>query len=321
MIVMKKIIIALLLVVATSPLATAQVKSDDFGRVIINAYLPSSLSLANEARNLLETKLKEMASVNGVGGSSANPRFIITANVNVATKDIIAGAPTKVSQKINVTLFVGDAVSDTVFSSMPLNLIGIGNNENQSFIDAFNSINPRDKLTKDFLAEGERKILAYYSAQCSVLAKEAETLANRQQFDEAIYKLALVPQASKGCYMKSQQSMQKIYKQKIDYDGAGLLAKAKTLWIAEPNVSGAESIRALINDINPNASCYPEIAPFVKKIQAKILADEKQHWQFEMKQYKDKVASEKRQQDAWRQIAFEFARNLPNIISYSYIIW
>lgn len=38
-----------------------------------------------------------------MGGSQANPRFIITANVNVGTKDIIAGPPQMIAQNIEVT--------------------------------------------------------------------------------------------------------------------------------------------------------------------------------------------------------------------------
>lgn len=315
----------------------------DFGRIIINPYLPSSLSIPNEARNLLETKLKEITSLNGMGGSSANPRFIITANVNIATKDIIAGAPTKVSQRVSLTLFIGDAINNTVFSSTTLSLIGVGDNENKSFIESFNNLNPRNKLIVDFVEEGKNKIISYYSAQCDFITKDVETLINKRQYDEAIYTLALVPQVCKDCYIQSQNKMQAVYKQKIDYEGALFLARAKAIWMAMPNSSGAEDVRRIINIINPMAECYREIAPFIKMIQEKILADEKRQWQFEMKQYADNlerekkeyadnlehkkkeydnnVEIEKRRLEACRQIAVEYAKNQPKTISYSYIIW
>ena len=76
---MKKII-AILIISFTSLSSNAQVTLDDFGRIIINTYLSDHLLLPIEAKNLLLTKLNQMTSNHGMGGSQANPRFIITAN-------------------------------------------------------------------------------------------------------------------------------------------------------------------------------------------------------------------------------------------------
>jgi hypothetical protein len=83
---MKKIIIGLIAVVFITQV-NAQVKLDDFGRIVLNTYLPDNIAIPSEAKNLLLTKLNQITSNNGMGGSQANPRFIITANVNVGTKD------------------------------------------------------------------------------------------------------------------------------------------------------------------------------------------------------------------------------------------
>ena len=60
---------------------SAQVKSDDFGRIILNTYLPEELTLPGEAKDALINKLNQISSNNGMGGSQVNPRFIITANI------------------------------------------------------------------------------------------------------------------------------------------------------------------------------------------------------------------------------------------------
>jgi hypothetical protein len=329
---MKKHVITLIIIISISTIAYAQISLNDFGRIILNSHLPSSLPVPNEAKNLLETKLKEIATINGLGGSDFNPRFIITANINIGTKDIIAGAPAKMSQRISLTLFIGDAISNTVFSSTTLNLIGVGDNENKSFIEAFNSINPRSNSIKELIEEGKNKIISYYLNQCEFISKNVETLISKQQYDEAIYTLALVPEVCKDCYIQSQDKIQTVYKQKIDYEGAVLFSKAKSIWMSAPNSKSADNIRTLINNINHRAACYPEIAPFVKQIQAKVLADEKQQWQFDMKQYTDnlerekkeyadKVEIEKQRLETCRQIAVEYAKNQPKTINYSYIIW
>ena len=137
----------------------AQVKLDDFGRIVLNTYLPDNIAIPSEAKNLLITKLNQITSNNGMGGSQANRRFIITANVNVGTKDIIAGPPQMIAQNLEVTLFVGDAVTNTIFSNTTLSLNGVGTNENKAFIDALKTINPKNKEVLAFLVEGKTKII------------------------------------------------------------------------------------------------------------------------------------------------------------------
>ena len=95
-----------------------------------------------------------------MGGGQVNPRFIITANVNIGTKDIISGPPQMIAQNLDVTLFVGDAMTNTIFSSTTLNLKGVGTNENKAFIEAFKTINTKNKEVLTFLEEGKKKIIS-----------------------------------------------------------------------------------------------------------------------------------------------------------------
>jgi hypothetical protein len=329
---MKRIILLLILSVGMIVSSYSQIKLDDFGRIVINTYLPNNLQIPSEAKRLLETKLNEITSVNGMGGSQVNPRFIITASVNVITKDILAGTIPKTAQRINVTLFVGDAINNTVFSTTNIILMGVGVNENKSFISAFNSINSKNKEVAEFIEVGKNKIVSYYAAECDLITKEVETLVIKQNFDEAIYKLALIPKVCKDCYISAQKSIQDIYQQKINYCGNELLNKAKALWAAEQNPTGATKAGELLNQINQYATCYPNIKPFIKTMEMKITEDEKQQWQFEMKQYSDNLELEKKQREndmilekdrinAWRQIAAEYAKNQPKTVEYTYIIW
>ena len=181
---MKKLI--LLILIAFQFNGTAQVKLDDFGRIVLNTYLPDNSSIPAEAKKALETKLSQITTNNGMGGSTANPRFIITAVLNVTTKDIVPGPPQMIAQNIEVTLFVGDAITNTSFSNTILSIKGVGTNENKALIDAIKNINPKNKEITDFLEEGKNKIITYYVTQCDFIIKDAETLAKQEKFDEAI---------------------------------------------------------------------------------------------------------------------------------------
>ena len=357
---MKKIISILCLTVVAIA-SQAQVKLEDFGRIILNTYLPDNLSLPPEAKNLLMTKLNQITSNNGIGGSQANPRFIITANVNVGTKDIIAGPPQMIAQNIDITFLIGDAITNTIFSNSTLSLKGVGTNENKAFIDALKTINPKNKELLVFLEEGKTKIINYYSTNCDFIIKDAQTLVKQEKYDEAIYQLSLVPDVCKDCYFKCLDSLTQIYQQKIDADCKVKFNEAKVTWTAAQTPNGAEKAGDILSTINPMAVCQPEISNFTKKIDAKLKADEKARWQFKMKQYADKIAMQKEQvriaeekgkrddnyrenqsqRDAisqekqsfrnfeldkirvnsYRVIAVEQARNQPKTLTYNNIYW
>jgi hypothetical protein len=357
---MKKIISILSLIFFAS-FANAQVKLDDFGRIILNTYLPDNLSLPLEAKNFLTTKLNQISSNNGMGGSQVNPRFIISANVNIGTKDIIAGPPQMIAQNIDITLFVGDAVTNTIFSNITLSLKGVGTNETKALMEAFKTINPKNKELVAFLDEGKNKIINYYSSNCDFIIKNAQTMVKQEKYDEAIYQLSLVPDVCQECYFKCLDTLTSIYQKKIDADCKVKFNDAKMAWTAAQNPAGAEKAGDILSTINPMASCQYEVTKFINNIDAKLKADEKARWQFKMKQYADKIAAQKEQvriaeekgkrddiyrenqsqRDAiaqekqssrnyeldkirinsYKEIAVEQAKNQPKTINYNNIYW
>jgi hypothetical protein len=255
-----------------------------------------------------------------MGGSSVNPRFIITAVLNVTTKDIISGPPQMIAQNIEVTLFVGDAITNTAFSNTIVSIKGVGTNENKALIDAIKNINPKNKDITAFLEEGKNKIINYYATQCDFIIKDAETLAKQENFDEAIYKLALVPEICKECYFKTSELIGNLFQQKIDTDCKAKLSKAKRLWSGQQNIRQAEEVIAVLSDINPNAACYAATTTFTKEINAKIKADEKARLELALKKYNDKMELEKQQINAYKEIAVEYAKNQPKTVTYNNII-
>jgi hypothetical protein len=296
-----------------------------------------------------------------MGGSQVNPRFIITANVNVGTKDIIAGPPQMIAQNVDVTFFIGDALTNTVFANMAMSLKGVGTNENKAFIEAIKTINPKNKDISAFVEEGKNKIISYYSTNCDFIIKDAQTLVKQEKYDEAIYQLSLVPEVCQECYFRCLDTLSSIYQQKIDTDCKIKLNEAKVTWTANQTPEGAEKAGDILSAINPMSSCQTDVDALVKSIDSKLKTDEKARWQFKMKQYADKIAAQKEQVriaeekskrdddyrenqaqrdainqerqskrnheldkirvNAYREVAVEYARNQPKTITYNNIYW
>jgi hypothetical protein len=256
-----------------------------------------------------------------MGGSQANPRFIITANVNVGTKDIIAGPPQMIAQNIDITFFVGDAVTNTIFSNTTLSLKGVGTNENKAFIDALKTINPKNKELLAFLEEGKTKIINYYSTNCDFIIKDAQTLANQFKFNEAIYELMIVPDVCKDCYFKSKDEAGIIFKKKIESDCTEKLKEAKLIWAAEPTEQGALKASAIIISIVPSDNCKTEINKLSIEIKNKLQLEQKKKYDFEMLEMQKRYDTEQKRLDAEREIAVEQAKHQPQTFTYNHIYW
>ena len=317
---MNKLVCVLFLFIGAS-LYSQEINKEDFGRIVLNSYLPIDLNIPSEAKEALKTKLDQISSINGLGGSQLNPRFIITANIIVGTKDIIAGPPQMIAQNLDINFFIGDAISNTIFSSVIIQLKGVGTNENKAFIDAIKNIIPKNKEVVAFLEEGKTKIINYYSTNCDFFLKDAQALTKIEKYDEAIYKLTLVPDVCKECYFKCLDTLSVIYQKKIDADCKIELNKATNIWNANQNPEGAEKAGDLLSTINPQSNCQTDVNTLMKTIDAKLKSDEKVRWQFKMKQYQDNILLEKNNINAYKELAVEYARNLPTTVTYNNIYW
>lgn len=102
---MKKFIAVLILTVATIS-SNAQDKLSDVNRIVLNTYVPTQAEpLPDQAKSLLENKLSQIASSNGMGGSAINPRFVLMANIAIITKDIIPGPPQMLAYNLEITFY------------------------------------------------------------------------------------------------------------------------------------------------------------------------------------------------------------------------
>jgi hypothetical protein len=313
--------IAILLFTFVAITTNAQVKLDNFCRIVLNTYLPDNIAIPTEAKNLLITKLSQITSNNGMGGSQANPRFIITTNVNVGTKDIIAGPPQMIAQNLDVTLFIGDAVTNTIFSNTTLSLKGVGTNENKAFIDALKTINPKNKEILAFLEEGKNKIINYYSTNCDFILKEATTLSDQFKFNEAIYKLMMVPNVCKECYFKAKDAATFIFNKKIQSDCTENLKEAKLIWAAEPTENGALKASAIMINIIPSDNCKTEINKLESEIKNKLQLEQKKKYDFDRLEMQKRYDTEQKIIDAQKEISIEYLRNQPKTITYNNIYW
>lgn len=263
-------------------------------QIYISVVQPDRNEIPSEAGKQLERKMIQFLTSNGISSQDANNRFVITAKADITSKDIVASTPQRVSEKIDLTLVIGDMVENKIFETVTIPLIGIGTNENKAFISAINQVKPQKAELVEFLDHAKRKIVDYYAVRCSQIIKDAQKLASANNFDEAIYQLMQVPDIC-DCAKECQNLMIEYTIKRNNAIAAQLFNEAKARWAASPTSEGASDVADIIARIPAGTSCQKNVDALIKSINTKLREDEKREWAFKMKQYDDAQEKEKRE--------------------------
>ena len=241
----------------------SQGKLDDAARIVLTSVVSDQIEgLTPSAQSNLLSKLNQITTKCGMGGSSLDQRFIITANVVVLTKDITPTAPPMHAYTLDVGLYIGDGIDGTLFSSTSVSLKGVGETETKAYMAALKNLKTSDPRYQTFLEEGKNKIVAYYNSKCDFILQTAETNANQKKFEEALAILSTIPEVCKECFDKAQEKSKDVFKRYIDNKCAEDLTKANAAW-ATFNDSTAISY---LSQIFPDAKCYNDALSLIKQI-------------------------------------------------------
>lgn len=277
-------------------------------------YLPISVYAADDsesfpqgAKAMIENKLTQLLTKNGIAGLDYLGQFVLTVTTTPLDKDIIAGPPAKIAEKMEMNLYIVDAYAKTVFSSTSFTVRGLGETENKCYLNAISHMPLQTPQVTQFISDGKRKIVAYYDHEGEALIKKARFLAKQKDYEQALYLVSLIPQQSRH-YDAALTAGLEIYQQQIDNECNIYLAAARQAWAAEQNAKGAAAAGEYLANILPDAGCYDEAMALYREIKGKVLDD----WKFEMKKYQDGIDIQKLQIDAARQVGIAYGTHQPS---------
>ena len=277
-------------------------------------FLPISVYAADNSENfpegakaMIENKLTQLLTRNGIAGLDYMGQFVLTVTTTPLDKDIIAGPPMKISEKMEMNLYIVDMYAKTVFSSTSFSVRGLGETENKCYLNAISRMPLQSPQIAQFIQEGKEKIIAYYDHEGEMLIKKAQFLAKQKKYDEALFWVSLIPQPCKH-YDTALAAGQAIYQQYINNECNVNLAAARQAWAAHQNADGATAAGEFLAKILPDAGCYGDAMALYKEIKGKVLDD----WKFEMKQYQDGVDLEKQRIEAARAVGVAYGTHQPS---------
>ena len=266
----------------------------------------SSEDFPQGAKAMVENKLTQLLTRNGIAGMDFAGQFVLTATTTPLDKDVIPGPPMKVSEKMEFNLFIADVYAKTIFSTTSLTAKGIGENENKCYLNAIRNMPLQSPQIAQFISEGKAKIIEYYDHEAPAMIKKAQVLAKQKSYEEALFIIALIPQQCQH-YDAALAAGLEIYQMHVDNECNINLAAARQAWAAEQNKAGAYAAGEYLANILPDAGCYDEAMALHKEIKSKVLDD----WKFEMKKYQDGVDLEKQRIEAMRQVGVAYGSHQP----------
>lgn len=285
-------------------------KSDDYERIAIDVFVPPNVeNIPNHAKSLLQSKLTEVATQNGLGGEGIASRFLLTAKMNVLTKDITPTAPPMETYTFDVYLYIVDNIDKIVLTSTSFTTKGAGTNKNKAYTSALRTVNLKNQNIQRFLASGKKEIISYYNSKCDFIIAKANSLASQNRFGDAIATLSSVPEVCKDCYMKSLDAIGPIYQEYINHECATYLNMAKGRFAASPDSNGAADAVALLALIDPDSDCFDNAGDLINKVELKMRQDENRNWSFMERVWGDKVNLERLRIKAYRDVGVAFGEN------------
>ena len=276
---------------------------DNTQRIAIKPYY-SLTKIDNKNGNLLLSKMNKLLAKGGL--SSYYSRYIMWPSIEVGSTEATATAPVMYVTEADVTFYIADNITQTIFGQISYTVKGVDKKENKTLYKALKKIKSTDSESIEFLELTKSKIIEFYNSKCDFILKEAESMAERKEYDKAINSLISIPEECTDCFIKCQDAAVNIYKQKMENECMGLIAKAKTAKVKD-NFDLAVSY---LSTILPDVSCYEDAQSLLKEIEDEgMTMEEKREWDFKVKLHNDTINIEQQTIDAIKKIGVAYGEN------------
>ncbi len=288
--------------------------AQDEQKISLSSYVAENCGVPTTSQSNLDAVLKHVITGSGFA-EEYNQRFILTAKVDVINEEILsATTPPMYSYTLSYNLYIGDGIQGTLFASTQVESKGTGKSKDKAYSQALKGFKNNNPQMRAFVEEGKRKIIDYYNLNGASIIKNAQTLAQNQQFDEALWQLSTIPSACTALYNQANDLMMQIYDQQITQEGASMLAEARAIWNAGQNRDAADRAGALLAQINPQSPAFKEAQQLHNQIAAKVKAIDSREWAFRLQKQKDATSIAKAQISAAKEVAVAWAKNQPRTI-------
>lgn len=264
-------------------------KAQDTRKIVLSPYVAENSGVPKASMSVLENKLKSLITNAGFG-SDYPDRMVLTARVTPVSEDVTPTAPPIYVYTLNFDLYIGDAMTGTMFSTTQIEGKGSGKTKDQAYLAALKSIKPGSPALQAFIKEGQQKVIDYYQTNGPGIIRKAQSLVEQQKYDEAAFQLMSIPEACPALYEQANRELELLFYKQIDEEGQRHLAAARKEWAAGQDMDAANRAGEHLAQINPASPCYKQAEAFQQEIAQRVKQLSDREWNFKMMQYKNDAA-------------------------------
>lgn len=266
--VVRRVLEVLLLLSVSINSIMAQTTLTSKEMIAISPVVCDALELDTYSQKMLNMKLMQIVTANGFGSTSC--RYALVPNMVIIDKQVTATAPAMYSVEFELSLYVVDVVEEIIMSETSLILKGLDRIESKAFTSGINNIATRSPQLKLFMDKSRTSILDYYATRTMTLLKKAESLAERELYEEAMEVLSPIPE-SVDEYPVVADALVAIYKKKLDKDAKVIMQLVHQLTSQEKY----DEAFAELSKIDPASNYWNDANAEIDKIIATIEARKK----------------------------------------------
>ena len=237
--------------------------------IAIRPVLSENLNLPPEAAHTLEQKLMQLTVQNGFGATGGT--FALTADIQILDRQVTKSAPAQYVMDLELSLWVVNLEEQIVVAESSIRLKAIERSEYKAWVRAINSINARSPQLRKFMKVARSQILDYYTVRIPKLIAQAQSLADRAEYDKALALLAGIPECVEE-YALVAQKMSQIYIQMVDKFAMTSIQEAKAKLALKDYKSALE---ALVY-VDPISTHFAEADQMIAQVYRQLNPEEKE---------------------------------------------
>ena len=302
---MKRLLVCVLFLLGGGLNVFAQQMLDSEVMIGVTPALPAKMDIPEQAQKVLLQKLRQVSTQNGFGSFSGD--FVLTANPLLTNKSVAEIIPPQTLIELEISIYLLNIQEQIIVDEIAISGKGLNSNETRAFIQAIQVVNPRSPAVRTFMKGCREKITAYYTTRVPALLAKAQSLAEREQYQEALAVLSSVPE-SVDEYSAVAEQMVAIYLKEIDKKASGILQGVKAALATKDYEKALE----LLLQIDPSSTYFKEASTLIDSVKANIDAQEKTELEERQRALDDRMKLEKMRLEAAQKMGASYAQETEN---------
>lgn len=163
---MKKIrlILLALVLMASGTMMKAQTEMSFEQMIPVRVLMPVNNEIKGDALTVLYNRLNQAVTLNGLGSSTNESRFLIVTSVTVLSKNVTTSIPPQFMAEVEMAFYFVDNVNKVILAQEMITKKGMDDNENKAVTKAVKSVQARDPKFKKLINIGKKRAMEYYKA-------------------------------------------------------------------------------------------------------------------------------------------------------------